>query len=274
MFVPAVCWIPTWSPWISRRSWLEQKGRGVVLRRVVVLPAIGPLPCRQGHNPLVGYSAVTGCVSWGFARCSNFHQVPIFPIWALVALLWFWLWNWLRHMDAWGIWTAFGFSCSNDLAFWCALSNIRHYIEMYSCLACVIFHCKKLKEEIHIWCWDNLDFLVVGSFMFFRKPGCQMVSRMQQYVHVCSSMTCVVQGPAVISVTGNKHTAVCPTFSIQYTTEYYVVEGRRSLHVGVYDIRLIYIYIILYIYICTITLYKYMHTHTVQVCPCLFLFFS
>ena len=54
-----------------------------------------------------------------------------------------------------------------------------------------------------------------------------------------------------------EHTAVCPTFSIQYTTEYYVVDGRRSLHVGVYNIRLIYIYIIyIYIiYICIITLY-------------------
>lgn len=185
MFVPAVCWIPTWSPWISRRSWLEQKGRGVVLRRVVVLPAIGPLPCRQGHNPLVGYSAVTGCVSWGFARCSNFHQVPIFPIWALVALLWFWLWNWLRHMDAWGIWTAFGFSCSNDLAFWCALSNIRHYIEMYSCLACVIFHCKKLKEEIHIWCWDIFRFSGCG---FFHVLSQAWVSNGFQNAAVCACM--------------------------------------------------------------------------------------
>ena len=121
----------------------------------------------------------TGCVSWGFARCSNFHQVPI---WALVALLWFWLWNWLRHMDAWGIWTAFGFSCSNDLAFWCALSNIRHYIEMYSCLACVIFHCKKLKEEIHIWYWDIFRFSGCGFF------SCSFASLGFKWFLECSSM--------------------------------------------------------------------------------------
>ena len=33
-------------------------------------------------QPFGGLQMATGCVSWGFARC-NFHQVPIFPIWAL-----------------------------------------------------------------------------------------------------------------------------------------------------------------------------------------------